>query len=286
MGRCKPLIGVVHLPPLPGSPGYRKLRYPSSNGKLWSFEEIVDFAVNQSSIYREAGFDAVILENYGDKPYSPRVDKGQVAAMATIARVVAKEVDIIVGVNLLRNSGYESVYAAYISGASLVRINNLCEVRVSPEGLLAPVARQVARALQELDAYSMAYNGKLNIIADTDVKHSAPLTGVPLKEAARECVQRSGIPLAGIVVTGKRTGEEPSYEIIEQVAAIAEDLGTGLIIGSGVSAVNIARYWRDADGFIVGTSVKIGEKTDNPVDERKASHLAKLVKHYRTTMGC
>jgi len=242
--------------------------------------------VGQASIYRDAGFDAVILENYGDRPYKPRVGKGQLAAMTAIARTVVKEVDIVVGINLLRNSGYEAIYAAYISGASLVRINNLCEVRVSPEGLLAPVARLVARALQELDSYSMAYNGRLNIVADVDVKHSLPLREATLMESTRECVERSGIPLAGVVVTGRRTGEEPGYEMIEQAAAIAEDLGTRLIIGSGVSAANIARYWGDADAFIVGTSVKIGERTDNPVDEKKAKSLARLVKHYRNTMGC
>ena len=55
----KPIIGVVHLPPLPGSPLYR--------GE--DLENIVDYAVLEARKLAEGGVDGVIVENYGDNTH-------------------------------------------------------------------------------------------------------------------------------------------------------------------------------------------------------------------------
>lgn len=284
---CKPLIGVVHLPPLPGSPGFRRARFPDVGGSVWGFEDIVDYALNQAKVYESCGFDGVIIENYGDRPYSLRVGKGQVAAMTYIVGSVTRELSIPVGVNMLRNSGYEAIYVAYVSKARFIRVNSLCELRVSQEGIMYPEARRIARALSELNAYEDIRAGRLLIMADVSVKHSSPLTpAVDVKDLVRDCVERSGVPVYSLILTGARTGEEPGYDRVGEVLPVVRDLGVQLYIGSGVSHANIIKYWGVADGFIVGTSVKIGGRTENPVSEEKAIALAKIVKHAREVIGC
>jgi len=284
---CKPLIGVIHLPPLPGSPGYRRARFPDVGGSTWGFEDIVEYAVSQARVYESSGFDGVIVENYGDKPYSLRASVGQVAAMVRIVSSIVKSTSIPVGVNMLRNSGYEAFYVAYVSGARFIRVNSLCEMRISQEGILRPEARRLSRALEELLAYDDLYSGRLAVMADIGVKHSSPLVqSQSLQDMIRDCVERSGILVYSLVVTGARTGEEPGYDRVEEALPVARDLGVQLYVGSGVTHANITKYWSIADGFIVGTSVKIGGRTENPVSEEKALALAKLARHLREVTGC
>jgi len=284
---CKPLIGVVHLPPLPGSPGYRRMRFPDIRGEVWGIDSILEYALNQAKLYESIGFDGVIIENYGDKPYSVHASKGQIASLAKIVSAITRELSIPVGISILRNAGYESIIVTHVSGARFTRINSLCELRVSQEGILYPEARRVARALQELNIYEDLYLNRLLIMADINVKHSYPLhEESDITNIVRDCVERCGYPIYSIILTGSRTGEEPGYDTVEKVIGVVRELGVQLYVGSGVTHTNISKYWSIADGFIVGTSIKVGGRTENPISEDRAIALAKLVKHYRSTIGC
>ncbi len=278
-GRCKPLIGVVHLPPLPGSPGYRARRWPPSAGKFWSLHEIIEYALAEARAYIESGFDAVIIENYGDTPYPKRPGPLQVAAMTRVVSEVVKAIGgSRVGVNMLRNGAAEAVAVAAAAGASFVRVNSLCETRLTPEGVIEPEASRVAWALRSLGALD---EGGPAILADVDVKHSSPLARYSLRDAVRDCIERSGTPIAGIIVTGRATGEEATPVDVEEAASVAKPHGVAVIVGSGVSTANLSRYWHAADAFIVGSSVKVGGAAWNPVDRSKARALAALAAQYR-----
>ncbi len=285
---CKPLIGVVHLPPLPGSPGYNKQKYPSRLGRKWSFEEIIEYAIQEAKKYETAGFDAIIVENYGDKPYSQRVSVGQAIAISIIAKEINRETTIPIGISLLRNSGYEAVYAAKLSNASFLRINNLCEVRVSPEGLLFPAALDVAKALSELNIYDALDQGTLAVLADVNVKHSWPFTpnSPTISEVTKECIERTGFKLGAIVVTGTRTGVPPSEDAIKEISNLLEGKDVKVIIGSGVTPENLPKYWRISDGFIIGTWVKVGRITENLVSLDSAKRIVALAKRYREVWPC
>lgn len=285
-GKCKPLIGVVHLPPLPGSPGYRRSRFPDARGDTFSFNSILEYGLSQAKAYEAAGFDGVIVENYGDKPLGRVANRAQVASMAVVTRAIAEKVSIPVGVNVLRNSGAEAIVVAHLSGAKFIRINNLCEVRVSPEGILYPEARRMARALSDLGLYEDLYAERLIIMSDVNVKHSYALSPADPASVMRDCVERSGFPIHYAVVSGPRTGEEPGYDAVEAVLPVAKELGLHVIVGSGVTGSNLSKYWRVADGFIVGTSVKIGGRPEAPVSEERAASLAKLAEHFRSSVGC
>ena len=284
---CKPLIGVVHLPPLPGSPGYKRNVYPRVHGRKWGMEDIVEYAIEEARKYYEAGFDGVILENYGDRPFTMTASPGQAISLAYIASEVRRSVPTRVGVNVLRNSAYEALYIAYIARLSMIRVNNMCEVRVSPEGIMEPAAQDLSRAAAELEAYDHLNTGKIALFADVDVKHSTSIGGeYDLKETVSDCIERAGVSIGYIVATGSKTGSEPDLEMVEVIASAAKPLGSRVAIGSGVSQDNIGTYWKISDAFIVGSSVKVGGHAENPVSLEKAKNLARLVDRYRKIFPC
>jgi len=79
----KPLIGMVHLKPLPGSYLY--------DG---DFEGVIEAALRDARTLEKAGFDAVMVENFGDVPFPKYADKTTVAAMAVAAKAIRDEVSL------------------------------------------------------------------------------------------------------------------------------------------------------------------------------------------------
>ncbi len=256
----KPVVGVVHLPPLPGSPLAIDLDYA------------VDYAVEEARKLEEAGVDAVIVENYGDRPY-PLDTAGRLslASMAVVVREVVRSVSLPVGVNMLRNSAADALAAAYAAGASFIRVNGYCELRASPEGVMTPRAR-------ELEELRSLLPRRVAVLADVDVKHSYPLaSGYDPAVSLAECVER-GLPDA-VVVTGPRTGEAPEPGYVAALAAARRS--TPLLVGSGVGPHNVRLYWRLADGFIVATSLKRGGVTAGRYDVEKVRRFVELVRELR-----
>jgi membrane complex biogenesis BtpA family protein len=224
------LIGVIHLPPLPGSYKY------SGN-----FEEIIDFAINEAKKIEEGGFDALILENFYDNPFRKRVRRETSIAMGIIAREVKKSVSIKVGINLLRNSTYDSVVIAGLTG-DFVRVNALCETISSPEGIIEPTAVEAFEAMFYLKK-------KITILADIFVKHASPLHQRNIKDVVLDCIERNGADY--LIVTGSRTGEEVDLKLLKEVKNYSP---VPVCIGSGITSENISKYM--ADCFIIGTYLK------------------------------
>ncbi len=130
----KPIIGMIHLMPLPGSPLFKG-----------DFDEILDQALRDARALEEGGVDGVIVENLGDKPYPRTAGRITVAAMAVIVREVVKEIGIPVGVNVLRNDGLASVAIAKVTGASFIRVNVFIDTVISESGILDPIAPRLLR---------------------------------------------------------------------------------------------------------------------------------------------
>ncbi len=254
------IIGVVHLPPLPGSPRWRD-----------SIDDILARAERDARSLVEGGVDAVIVENYGDAPFEKRVTRPEtIAAYALAVRRVVEAVggSVPVGASLLRNSGPEAVAVAAVTGAEFIRVNALCEVRVAPEGILEPVAREVAEK-----ARSLGWRGA--ILADVDVKHSLPLgEGYEPGLAAREALGRCGADV--LVASGSRTGEAPEPGYVAALRAATPD--APILLGSGATPDNLRLYWRLVNGFIIGTYFKEGGVTTNRVDPARVERLVKLAR--------
>ena len=70
----KPVIGMLHLMPLPGSPNY--------GGNM---KEVVDAALFDLEALTRGGVDAFIIENFGDVPYAAKDEVANTVAMAAPA---------------------------------------------------------------------------------------------------------------------------------------------------------------------------------------------------------
>ncbi|MEM2212722.1 MAG: BtpA/SgcQ family protein [Candidatus Nezhaarchaeales archaeon] len=249
----KPVIGVVHLQPLPGAPRYQP-----------PFVTVVERALRDAKTYEEGGVNAIILENFGDAPYHPdRVGPETVAAMTYVASRVKEAVNIPIGINVLRNDALSALAIAYVVGASFIRVNVLSGATITDQGIITSKAHHLLRYRRFLEASGV------KVFADINVKHSVQLLQRPLELVAEELVQRE---LAdAVIVTGETTGRAPG---LEQVKAVKKVLpNTPVLVGSGVNEENVQEYLKLCDGVIVGTSLKTGGATENPVDLAKVKAL-------------
>ena len=245
------LLGVVHLPPLPGAPGHRA-------GSRWRQRAITD-----GQAYAEAGFDGVLVENFGDAPFfSGRVPPETSAALAVAARAVRDALPpaVTVGVNVLRNDGRAAIAIAAAAGLDFIRVNVLVGAVVTDQGIVEGEAADLLRDRARLAP-------ELKILADVRVKHAAPLAPRPLEEEALDLLERAGAD--ALILTGSRTGRGVDRE---ELALLRESLPEAfLLVGSGVSRHTVRGLLADADGAIVGSAVKRGGRTDAPVERRRAA---------------
>lgn len=247
------LTGVVHLAAMPSA----------ARGET-TFDDVLAAALADAERYAEAGFDALMVENFGDAPFHKGTRDDPVppdvsAGLAVVAHAVRTATGLPVGVNCLRNDGVAAVGAAAVAGATYVRVNVLTGAAVTDQGLIDGEAARI-------DRYRRHVAPGVLLLADLFVKHAEPLAAPPLAVAARDLAARSGAD--AIVLSGARTGEPVSVELLREVR---DAVGAFPIwIGSGLSTENAGQLWPLCDGAIVGTAAKVGGETTAPVDAARA----------------
>lgn len=236
-----PLIGVVHLAALPGSPNW--------SGDLGAVRSA---ALRDAEAYRKGGIDALIVENYGDLPFTGgRVPAATVAAMAVMVEAVAREFGSSVGVNVLRNDGVSALAVAAATGARFVRINVLVGAMVADQGLIEGDAWNVLSARRNLAP-------DCRIWADVMVKHAVPV-GAPRLEDLADDTWHRGMANA-LILSGAATGSAAAPEDFRRVRVkLAE---APLVVGSGLTLMQLPEMMSVADGAIVATSLKTDGRTD------------------------
>ncbi len=242
------LIGVVHLLPLPGSPGDAGL-----DGALARAEA-------DARAWVDGGADALIVENFGDVPFARgAVEPVTVAAMTrAVDRVRGLAGDLPVGVNVLRNDAEAALSIAHVCGAAFVRVNVHVGAAVTDQGLIQSRAAHTLRLRRRLDA-------RVAIWADVAVKHAAPLGEIDPRREALDAVER-GLADA-LIVTGPATGERPDLARIDAVRGAVP--AARLLAGSGVTPDVATALQGRVDGAIVGTWAK----RDGRVDRERVTRL-------------
>jgi uncharacterized protein len=246
----KLLIGMVHVPPLPGSPR-----------AALSMDEIEERAVAEALILRDSGFDGCIVENFGDVPFhKDRVPPATVAAMARLVAGVRRAApEWRIGVNVLRNDARAALAIAATCGARFVRVNVHVGATATDQGVLEGRAAQTLRLRSELGA-------AIEIWADVHVKHGRPVSHADISREAEDAVRR-GLADA-LIVSGAGTGEGADLEDVGSVAR--SGLRVPILVGSGVDEESVGRYLAVADGVIVGSSLKAEGVTTAPLDPERA----------------
>ncbi|MCA9053798.1 MAG: BtpA/SgcQ family protein [Planctomycetaceae bacterium] len=253
---------MLHAPPLPGSHRY--------DG---NWDGVIDSVLSDAEALVTGGFPALMLENFGDAPFYPeRVPVVTVAALTRLAVEVRSRFDVPLGINVLRNDGLSALAVAAASGASFIRVNVLTGARVADQGILSGMAHELLRQRGEIQA------ADVSILADVDVKHSAPLAKRPLEEEVADLVDRGGAD--GVIVSGGRTGTAID---LDQLLAVRHAAGrTAVYVGSGVTADNLAETRGLADGWIVGTALKQGGNVHAPIDRDR---VRTFIEAYGRTMS-
>ncbi len=257
----KPVIGMLHLAPLPLSPGY--------GGDL---ERVRERLLEDAVALRDGGVDALMLENFGDTPFLPgAAHPVALTHMTALAREALAECRLPLGVNVLRNDGCGALAVAHAVGADFIRVNVLCGARLCDQGILQGIAHELLRLRRQLDAEEIA------IFADVDVKHSAPLAAIAIEDEVADLIHRGGAD--ALIVSGSGTGKPADREKLRQVKAAAGT--TPVLIGSGVHESQLESLAPLADGFIVGTAFKRNGQTREPVDPGRVTDFMKRLKNLR-----
>ena len=254
---ANPLIGVVHLLPLPTSP-------------CWggSLKAVIARAEQEATALASGGVDGIIVENFFDAPFTKsQVDPAVVSAMTLVIHQMMNLVTLPIGINVLRNDAQSAMAIASCVKAQFIRVNVLTGVMATDQGLIEGQAHHLLRYRRELGT-------DVKILADVLVKHARPLGSPNLTTAVQDTIERG---LAdGVILSGWATGSPPNLEDLELATAAAN--GTPVFIGSGASWENISTLMQAADGVIVSSSLKRHGQRDQPIDPIRVSQFVEAAR--------
>jgi uncharacterized protein len=257
--RAKPIIGVIHVGALPGTPRGTQ-----------SVSELVDSAKNEARIYRETGADGLIVENMHDVPYMRgEVGPEIVAAMTAIGVEVKKECGLPVGVQILAGANIEAMAVAHAAGLDFIRAEGYAYAHVADEGLIQASAAKLLRYRKMIGAE------RVQVWTDVKKKHAAHAitADVSLGETA-ETVEFMGADC--VIVTGSATGKAPKIADMQEAKS---HCNLPVFLGSGISEYNVAEFYDYADGFIIGSAFKVDGFWSNTIDPSRVTSFMKAVRH-------
>jgi membrane complex biogenesis BtpA family protein len=257
----KPVIGVIHVGALPGTPRGSQ-----------SVAELVSAARLEAKIYKESGVAGVIIENMHDVPYlRGEVGPEIVAAMTAIATEVKNVSDLPVGVQILAGANLEAMAVAHAAGLDFIRAEGYAYAHVADEGLIQSSAAKLLRYRKIIGAE------RVQVWADIKKKHAAHAitADVTLGETA-ETVEFMGAD--GVIVTGSATGKPPN---VADVSEARSHCHLPVFLGSGITEGNIAEFYNEADGFIIGSAFKLDGLWSNTIDPARVASLIKVVQRLK-----
>lgn len=253
----KPVIGVIHVGALPGTPRSER-----------SVRELIGGAREEAKIYWECGVDGIYIENMHDVPYlKSEVGPEIVAAMTAIGTEVKSECGLPVGVQILAGANIEALAVAHAAGLDFIRAEGFAYAHVADEGLIQASAAKLLRYRRMIGAE------RVQVWADVKKKHSAHAitADVSLGETA-ETVEFMGA--ACVIVTGSATGHAPKVADVQEAK---QHCHLPVFLGSGISESNIEQFYNEADGFIIGSSFKVDGLWSNTIDPLRVTSFVRAI---------
>jgi membrane complex biogenesis BtpA family protein len=244
-GSRKPVIAMVHFPPLPGAPGYDAKR---------GMEAIVDSAARDIERLQEGGVDAVMFGNEGDRPYLLKATAESLAAFAAAVATLRPAIKVPFGVDYLWDP-VATVALAVATGARFGR-EVMTGVYDSDMGWWAPDCAGALRLRHNLgrDNVRLMYN--------INAEFASPVGSRSLAQRAKSAMFSA---LADVVlVSGPMTGEAAHASDIRTAKAAVG--ATPVFANTGVNIDNVKEILAAGDGCVIGTHFKIDADTWKPVD--------------------
>jgi len=245
-----PLVGMVHLLPLPGASAY--------DGNP---DSALERALTDAEILVKSGFRALMVENFGDAPFfGARIPPVTVAAMTRIVDRLRQEwPELKLGVNCLRNDARSALSIACATRSWAIRVNVHTGAMLTDQGILKGGAARTLRLRRELELSTF-------VLADLRVKHAASLAPRPLAEEALELRERGRADC--ILVTGGGTGYPADPALAEELREVLPD--APILVASGVNATNAAFWSNRVDGAIVGSALMRDGRAGAGVDPKRS----------------
>jgi membrane complex biogenesis BtpA family protein len=263
MNRLPALVGVIHLPALAGTPG--------APGAADALARAGLLAVREAKALEQAGFDGLMIENFGDAPfYKTQVPPETIASLAIVCAAVREAVKIPIGVNVLRNDGRAAIAIAAVADCDFVRINVLSGVAATDQGMVEGDAAFLLRERERLGASHVA------ILGDVHVKHARSLSSDDIELGVEEIALRASAD--GVIITGSTTGRPVDLAHLQKAHSITSAHGIPLYVGSGATLKNLSELKRFATGIIVGSALRRGGKAGAPLDPKALRDFAKAFK--------
>jgi hypothetical protein len=228
-----PVIGMIHLPPLPG--------YAESRG----VDDAIAQAVRDLHILKDNGIDGVLVENEYDRPHSIVAGPATIAAMTRITRAVVQESGtVVVGCEILLNDPQASLAVAKMSGAQFIRTDYFVDAMTRPGyGEFALDAPGLIAYRKALDAEEIL------VLADIQVKYATMIAPRPMRESARHACDAGA---DAVIVTGDASGDAPRLDDLREATAGSS---VPVLIGSGLDSGNAKVLMGASDGAIVGSAL-------------------------------
>ena len=245
----KPVIGVIHVDALPGTPNYKK-----------NVKEIIDHAKKEALIYKENGVDVIAIENMHDVPYLKRAVGPEITSMMSIIGYEIKNItNLPCGIQILAGANREALGVAHSAGLDFIRAEGFVFAHVADEGIIQSDAGELLRYRKQIDAE--------NILILTDVKKKHSSHSITLDISIAETATAAEFFLSdGVIVSGSSTGKEPD---INEVKNVKEVVHIPVIIGSGITIDNVEKYYPFTDAFIIGSHFKKDGNWKNEVDDKR-----------------
>lgn len=264
-GTERPIIGMIHLRPLPGAPHY---------DPRTGMNAIIHAAMEDAGRLIEGGIDGIQIENQWDRPFlkADQIGFETVAAITAVVTHLKTRFDVPMGINVHLNGVRQALAVAVATGCQWVRAFELANAYISSAGIMEAAGPQALRYRSFLKA-----DTRVLIFGDFHVKHGSHqiIADRSLEEQAED-VQTA---LAdGLIVTGHKTGSAPTREDVEWIKQVVQ---IPVLIGSGLSLDNLEALYPLVDGAIVGSNFKIDENLRNPVDLQRVSRFMEKVKIIR-----
>lgn len=255
------LIGVIHLPALPGAPGANQLTPAEALARAGML------AVQEAVILQKSGFDGIILENFGDIPfYKTQVGPETVSSLAIIAAAVREATRLKIGINVLRNDAHAALAIAAVTGCEFIRVNVLAGVAATDQGLIEGNAAALIRERDRLGS-------DVAILADAHVKHARSLSSQDIGLAVEETALRAGAD--GVILTGSTTGRAVEDTDLLRAGEIAQKHKIPLWIGSGADTRSLSSLLSVAHGIIVGSALRRGGHAGAKLEPKRCIELSR-----------
>lgn len=250
---AKPVIAMIHLAALPGTPAHRL-----------SLAAIERKACDEARLYRAAGVHGLMIENMHDTPYlRSTVGPEIVAAMAVVAQAVREISGLPCGVQILAGANREALAVAHAAGLDFIRAEGFAFAHVADEGIIQSSAAELLRFRKLIGAENV------QIWADVKKKHSshAITADVSIADTAEAVAFMRG---DAVIITGSVTGDAPQ---VSDIRAVKRKCRLPVYLGSGVTTDNLSRLGRLADGFIIGSHFKQDGHWAGAVDARRVERF-------------